>query len=253
MFKAPAFDVSEKNAGQWLKSGEQELWLAWNRHAKAKRMKILVSAKGPRLSMPMRTPERAAQLFVAEHEQWIWTQWQKYQPEDLSPLQIGEPDFFSLLGQDLPVVWKEDRALQIYRYDDHWLIQTSPRSSVKQLQAALLQNYKQFGQAWFMQRMQPYLKQLPQMPSALSLKPLRSLWGSLNTSNVVSLDVALLFAPEPVGEYVLVHELCHLLQRNHSPKFWREVEQRWPHWRDQRDYLKVHGQSLKIEAKRIFG
>ena len=252
MFKAASRDVAA-NAGQWLKSGEQEVWLAWNRHAKAKRMKILVSAKGPRLSLPMRSSEKSALQFVSEHEPWIWAQWQKYQPEDLAPLQIGEPDYLSLLGRDLPVLWREERALQIFRHDDHWLIHTSARSSVKQLQAALLQNYKQFGQAWFVQRMQQYLAELPQAPSAISIKPLRSLWGSLNAANVVSLDAALLFAPEPVGEYVLVHELCHLLQRNHSPKYWREVEQRWPQWREQRDYLKVHGQSLKIEAKRIFG
>jgi predicted metal-dependent hydrolase len=252
MFGSTSKDVAAPS-GQWLKRGEQELWLAWNRHAKAKRIKILVSAKGPRLTLPMRASEKSALQFVAEHEDWIWLQWQKYQPEDLAPLQIGEADFLSILGQDLPVVWREDRALQIFRHPDHWLIHTSARSSVKQLQAALLQNYKQLGQAWFVQRMQRYLPNLPHAPSAMQIRPLRSLWGSLNAANVVSLDVALLFAPEPVGEYVLVHELCHILQRNHSPKFWQEVEQRWPQWREQRDYLKVHGQSLKIEAKRIFG
>lgn len=252
MFGRTSNDASVPS-GQWLKRGEQELWLAWNRHAKAKRMKILVSAKGPRLSMPIRSSEKSALQFVAEHEDWIWLQWQKYQPEDLAPLQIGETDFLSILGKDLPVVWREDRALQIFRYEDHWLINTSARTSVRQLQAALLQNYKQLGHAWFTQRMQRYLPSLPQAPSAMQIRPLRSLWGSLNASNVVSLDVSLLFAPEPVGDYVLVHELCHILQRNHSPKFWREVEQRWPLWREQRDYLKVHGQSLKIEAKRIFG
>jgi predicted metal-dependent hydrolase len=252
MFGVSSGDVIAPS-GQWLKRGEQELWVAWTRHAKAKRIKILVSAKGPRLSLPMRASEKSASQFVAEHEDWIWLQWQKYQPEDLAPLQIGETDFLSILGNDLPVVWREDRALQIFRHDDHWLIHTSARTNVKQLQAALLQNYKLWGQAWFVQRMQGYLSALPQSPSAIQIRSLRSLWGSLNAANVVRLDVALLFAPEQVGEYVLVHELCHILQRNHSPKFWREVELRWPQWREQRDYLKVHGQSLKIEAKRIFG
>lgn len=244
---------SEPREGQWLELGAEKIWLSWKRHPSAKRMKLLVSADGPRLSLPMRTAEKTALKFVAEQQDWIWAQWQKYQPEILTPLQIGEADFLSVLGQDLPVRWREDRALQIFRHNDHWLIQTSARSSVKQLQAALLNSYKQIGQAWFMQRMQPYLPNLPHAPSALQVKPLRSLWGSLNVANVVSMDVALLFAPEPIGEYVLVHELCHLLQRNHSPKFWREVELRWPQWREQRDYLKTNGQSLKLEAKRIFG
>jgi predicted metal-dependent hydrolase len=201
----------------------------------------------------MRTADKTALKFVEEHFDWIAAQWLKHQPETLAPLQIGEADFLSVLGQDLPVLWREDRALQIFRHDDHWLIHTSARSSVKQLQAALLGAYKQLGNVWFMQRMQPYLPDLPHAPSAMQIKPLRSIWGSLNAANAVNLDVALLFAPEPVGEYVLVHELCHLLQRNHSPTFWREVERRWPQWREQRDYLKANGQSLKLEAKRVFG
>lgn len=245
--------TDQPREGQWLELGTEKIWLSWKRHPTARRMKLLVSADGPRLSLPMRTAEKTALKFVAEHSDWILLQWQKYQPEILPPLQIGEADFLSVLGQDFPVVWREDRALQVFRNDDHWLIHTSPRSSIKQLQAALLGTYKQLGQVWFTQRMQRYLPNLPHAPSALQVKPLRSLWGSLNAVNSVNLDVALLFAPEPVGEYVLVHELCHLLQRNHSPKFWREVEQRCPQWREQRDYLKANGQSLKLEAKRIFG
>jgi predicted metal-dependent hydrolase len=52
---------------------------------------------------------------------------------------------------------------------------------------------------------------------------------------------------------VLVHELCHLLQRNHSPKFWHEVETRCPDWRDHRDYLRMQGPTIKAEARRLFG
>lgn len=239
--------------GQWLAFGSETVWLAWKRHAKAKRLKLLVGADGPRLTLPLRASETSALAFVAEHESWIVAQYLKHRPAPVAPLEIGESAQVPLFGQALPIVWERDKALRIYKYATHWRIHTGARSSARQVQAALLNSYRLIGQEWFNERMQDYLPGLPQAPSALVIKPLRSLWGSLNVANAVSLDVALLFAPEDVAEYVLVHELCHLLQRNHSPKFWREVEARWPHWRDQRDYLKVHGVGIKAEARRVFG
>lgn len=239
--------------GQWLAVDGETIWLAWKRHAKAKRLKLLVGVDGPRLTLPLRASEASALAFVAEHEAWIGAQYLKHRPTPVMPLEIGESAQVPLFGQALPIVWERDRALRVYKYATHWRIHTGARSSVRQVQAALLNSYRLIGQEWFSERMQDYLPGLPQAPSALVIKPLRSLWGSLNVANAVSLDISLLFAPEDVAEYVLVHELCHLLQRNHSPKFWREVEARWPQWRDQRDYLKAHGVGIKAEARRIFG
>ena len=66
-----------------------------------------------------------------------------------------------------------------------------------------------------------------------------------------SLDLALLLAPPRAFEYVLVHELCHLLHANHSRRFWREVEARWPDWRAERDYLRGEGLALKARLSRL--
>jgi len=49
------------------------------------------------------------------------------------------------------------------------------------------------------------------------------------------------------AQYVLVHELCHLIHRNHARRFWREVEARCPDWRDERTYL--HGEGLALKAR----
>ena len=239
--------------GQWLERDGERFWLPWKKHAKARRLKLLVGSNGPRLTLPPRVSEKAARAFVDEHADWLWTQWTRHAEARQSPLAIGEAADLPWFGQRLPVQWHADRALHILREDWHWRIHTSTRSGDRQLQAALLQTYRQYGQGWFLQRAQAYLQELPKAPAAVRVKPLRSLWGSLNAADAITLDVALLFAPEPVAEYVLVHELCHLLQRNHSPKFWREVETRCPDWRDHREYLRAHGPTIKAEARRLFG
>ena len=50
--------------------------------------------------------------------------------------------------------------------------------------------------------------------------------------------------PEPIFEYVVVHELCHLLEANHGPRFWSLVEGLLPDWRERRGWLRDHGVAL---------
>jgi predicted metal-dependent hydrolase len=54
-------------------------------------------------------------------------------------------------------------------------------------------------------------------------------------------------------EYVLVHELCHLIHANHSRNFWREVEKRCPQWRELRAWFRGEGLTLKAELRRVAG
>ena len=54
----------------------------------------------------------------------------------------------------------------------------------------------------------------------------------------------LMLCPESVREYVIVHELCHRLEMNHSPRFWAEVEKQLPDYRQQRKWLKDNGAAL---------
>ncbi len=70
--------------------------------------------------------------------------------------------------------------------------------------------------------------------------------------NVV-LDLSLVLAPPSAFEYVLVHELCHLIHANHSRAFWREVEIRWPAWRAEREYFRSDGRQLKAELRALLG
>ena len=63
--------------------------------------------------------------------------------------------------------------------------------------------------------------------------------------------LALALAPPAALRYVLVHELCHLKVRSHAPRFWAQVGQLLPDWREQRDWLRVNGATLKAELDRL--
>jgi predicted metal-dependent hydrolase len=73
------------------------------------------------------------------------------------------------------------------------------------------------------------------------LSSARSRWGSCTSSGAIRLNWRLMQAPLPVLDYVVIHELCHLVELNHSPRFWALVEGVCPDWKQKRDWLKREG------------
>lgn len=72
----------------------------------------------------------------------------------------------------------------------------------------------------------------------------RSLWGSCSPSGTISLNWRLMQMPAAVAEYVMLHELLHLREANHSPRFWRHVEKACPDFEHARRWLRRHGRGL---------
>jgi predicted metal-dependent hydrolase len=78
----------------------------------------------------------------------------------------------------------------------------------------------------------------------IAVRAQRTRWGSCSTTGTLSFNWRLVLAPPEVLEYVVVHELCHLREPNHSRRFWRLVEEHRPGYRDEREWLTRHGWEL---------
>lgn len=78
----------------------------------------------------------------------------------------------------------------------------------------------------------------------VSIRNQRSRWGSCSPKGHIALNFRLLLMPPEVCDYILIHELMHLRQPNHSIRFWRLVEAACPGFRDAERWLKKHGASL---------
>lgn len=77
---------------------------------------------------------------------------------------------------------------------------------------------------------------------SINLKYNLSNWGSCSSKGNVNLSTRLLFAPDSVIDYVIIHELAHLIEMNHSPQFWRLVENAMPNYKDKERWLKENRQ-----------
>jgi predicted metal-dependent hydrolase len=78
----------------------------------------------------------------------------------------------------------------------------------------------------------------------VTIRDQRSRWGSCSPKGHIALNFRLMLMPPAVREYVLIHELMHLRQANHSIRFWRLVEAACPGFREAERWLKAHGAAL---------
>jgi len=78
----------------------------------------------------------------------------------------------------------------------------------------------------------------------VTIRNQRSRWGSCSSRGHITLNYRLLLMPPEVREYILIHELMHLKQANHSIRFWRAVEAACPGFREAERWLKKHGSTL---------
>lgn len=69
----------------------------------------------------------------------------------------------------------------------------------------------------------------------------RTRWGSCSTRGTISYNWHLILMPERIMDYVVVHELCHLLEMNHSKRFWKKVGEVLPDYENRRKWLKENG------------
>lgn len=87
----------------------------------------------------------------------------------------------------------------------------------------------------------------------ITIRTQKTRWGSCSSQKNLNFNCLLMLCPEEVQDYVVVHELCHIRQMNHSPAFWSEVERILPDYKKQRKWLKENGKIIMERVDRSLG
>ena len=82
----------------------------------------------------------------------------------------------------------------------------------------------------------------------VTIRQAKTRWGSCSQKGNLNFNWKLIMLPEPVIDYIIIHELCHLKEMNHSGKFWALVAEYCPQWRHRRKWLKDHETELAISS-----
>ncbi|PIQ38505.1 MAG: hypothetical protein COW59_01420 [Lysobacterales bacterium CG17_big_fil_post_rev_8_21_14_2_50_64_11] len=222
------------------------------RDARAKRMRLSVSERGVRLTLPRTASLRVADRFVEQNNAWLCAQIDRYHAL-CAPARLTRGSHMPIVlrGESLPLIWCEGRYARADLTAHGVCLSLPPSADDVRARLALREFYLTQARADVGRWLPSYLPQFRSAPQTIRIRALSSLWGSLSARDVLSLDLSLVLGPPAAFEYVLIHELCHLHQRNHSPAFWREVERHCPDWRLQRAYFRAHGMALKATLRQL--
>ena len=108
--------------------------------------------------------------------------------------------------------------------------------------------YRARAEMVFTQKADSYKELMGLSYSKILIRGQKTRWGSCSHNGRLSLNWKLLLAPEPVIDYVIIHELAHLRHMNHSGRFWDYVARFCPDWKKHRKWLSTHESELKSSA-----
>lgn len=228
-------------------------WIRRVREPRARRLRLSVDERGARLTLPLRASLVSGDRFVTEHAHWLRSRLAEHRRHAAAPFVAWQSRHLPLAGAEHPLAWREALSARIVREGDDLCFHAPRQPRPAQVTRTLLDFYRAEGQALLARLLPQYLAGLPHPPTRVQFRRMASLWGSLSTDGSMRLDLALVLAPPVVFEYVLVHELCHLIRHDHSPAYWREVTQRCPGWPAQRDWLRAEGAALKARLASLAG
>mgnify|MGYP001039972685 FL=1 len=186
--------------------------------------------------------------WVQSKAQWIYPRLRRQQA-DLERHQIDPSSGqIQLFGESFRLVHSSVRRIPIDAVDqEQRLIHLSGRDSFAdpvKLEQRLKRLLREAGRHYLEQLTQQIAQRSGLTPSAIYVRNYKRKWGQCSSRKEITLNWRVLHLPTTLQEYVVVHELCHLLQMNHSWAFWNLVEQHCPDYVQRREQLKQYGACL---------
>jgi len=195
---------------------------------------------------PSRMPARLIDEFIQQKSVWIHKKLhfnRTVRAEYVAKtFQAGEQ--FYLLGKPYTLSLQQGkRAIQL---NGHELLVSHPAPQPATIGRQISRWYCQQAEAHFKDRSLFFATIIGIQPQLVGVKAYKSRWGSCHHDGRIYFNWRLIMAPEHVIDYVMVHELCHLIHANHSKDFWALVQSVFPAYRDAKNWLKINGLTLSL-------
>lgn len=219
--------------------------------ARARVVRLVIRPEsGLEVVAPRGTPQGRIEQVLADKARWIANTLERMAHETASaaPREIVDGAELSLAGQKIVLALRtgapEGRFRASLAGETLTLLVADDRQET--IRRALEAWYRRQAGAIFAERLTICNKGYGFTFGRVAIKEQKSRWGSCSRKGNLNFNWRLLLAPLPVLDYVVTHELCHLRELNHSPRFWSLVALARPDYATHRRWLRDHGRALQL-------
>lgn len=222
-----------------LSLGGSEIRVSFVPNARAKRLSLKLDpyANEAKVTVPPYSSFAEAHDFLSQYHQWlaqkINSRGQKIPfSKDISIPILGQQYKISYEQADQPRVTLEDKEIFVQGFDEVVI-------------AGLVKDWlRRFIYEKLHHHSQTYASQIGKKVKGVTLKEMKSRWGSCSASGNLVYNWRLVFAPYESMQYVCAHEVAHILEMNHSKNFWKIVESLYPNYKPHQQWLKKNSHQL---------
>ena len=212
------------------------------RRSQRRTIGLSIDHRGLRVGAPSRARLGDIESLIRQHGQWVLDKLSTWR-EKAAPEKLALVDGCTIFCLNSPLtvrITPLGRA-RWQHLDNTLYLWPSPSVDAAQLLERALRAY---ASSVFAQRLAHYAPQLGVGEPPLRLSSARTRWGSCSHHGGIALNWRLILMPLHIVDYVVCHELAHLKEMNHSPRFWSVVEQLCPDWSARRLELRQLARTL---------
>ncbi|MDR2610326.1 MAG: M48 family metallopeptidase [Clostridiales Family XIII bacterium] len=197
---------------------------------------IYIRNGGVEVRAPLNMPKREIDKFVASKNRWITERLAQSQAhaERRAAFSLNYGDTVTFRGGEHPLVAKNDRRAGFD--SEHFYL--PPGFTPEQIKQAVVRIYRLLSKRYFTERVAHYSELMGVAPTVLRISGAKTRWGSCSAKKSLNFSWRLALADDEVIDYVVVHELAHIRELNHSPRFWAIVAGVLPDYKKRQARLK---------------
>ena len=213
---------------------------------RSRRKSLALHVRGGVLEVraPLDVPKREIEKFIASKEKWITGKLaaSKKQTKSRENFRLDYGCTVLYLGKEYPIKSKQGNLVG---FDDGFFM--PPGLSADEIKSACVQIYRLLAKRELTFRALHFSKQMNVIPVAVKINNAKTRWGSCSTKKSLNFSWRLIMSDSEVVDYVVVHELAHLIEMNHSDRFWAIVESILPDYPIRKKRLKEFARRLARE------
>tara|TARA_R100000900_G_scaffold39187_1_gene32255 strand:- start:21470 stop:22189 length:720 start_codon:yes stop_codon:yes gene_type:complete len=193
------------------------------------------------------TTERIDQLLIAKRR-WIKEKIALHREQaPTATRRFVSGEAFSYLGRNYRLKVETGNFAPVKLLNGR-LVVTVPEGSQQphMVRNALVRWYKRQAEQKLTEKVARFAPMVGVEPAGVGIRSFKSRWGSCTSRGKLEFNWRIMMAPNRMVDYVVIHELCHLIRHDHSPEFWREVARVMPEYEQCREWLRDNAVKLGL-------